>query len=185
MKAINGIQYGILHADGTVTDPNFLKWKQIGEYKFISQKLNNGDWDYYLFIDTIDMEEAYGELGFLAEIAAVSIEAAGKANVSKAIESCGSCYDPTNTNKEYEEGVIAEYLFDYGVRANLWNKHDKNAKEPSKLIEMAKKESEAIHGLFGFYMDKAQNRIGATGWDFIKGEIMPKFEEIEEPNLEE
>ncbi len=30
--------------------------------------------------------------------------------------------------------------------------------------------------LFGFYMDQHQNRIGASGWDFVKGNILGEYE---------
>jgi len=35
----------------------------------------------------------------------------------------------------------------------------------------AKHEAQLANMLFGFYMDKAVNRIGTTGWEAIKGDL--------------
>lgn len=58
----------------------------------------------------------------------------------------------------------------YGISANLWQEAG-NGK--AKLITAAKEQCQIIPSLFGFYMDRYQNRMGATGWDFIKGSIYP------------
>ena len=168
MKALNGIEIGTLHRDGTVTDPNNLVWTETCE-GFMSQRLHNGNWPYYLFIKLIDMEDAAGEEGFLVEIVAASPRAAGKKNVDKAIESSGISDDVKLTPE-----LKAQLLADYGCAASLWNKYDKTAQDGNILLAEAKKEAEAIQMLFGFYMDKPENMMGATGWDFIRGNLVPK-----------
>ena len=38
---------------------------------------------------------------------------------------------------------------------------------------LAKEQTQSIPMLFGFCMDRHQNMLGATGWDFIKGNCFP------------
>ncbi len=59
-------------------------------------------------------------------------------------------------------------LAEYGIAATLFQKNGNNAK---KLMKAARKELQAINVLFGFYLDKRQNAIGNSGWDFLRGEL--------------
>lgn len=138
--------------------------------KLVSKKLNNGDFDYWLVIDFVNMIEAVGEKDatekYMVSLQAVSPQEAGKEHVKSAIESLG--FTPkTNLDK-----VLA--LSEYGVYSILWSKSGNNYKQ---LLREAHKEAENSTILFGFYMDKQQNRIGNDGWDFIRGDIGFKKQE--------
>lgn len=62
-----------------------------------------------------------------------------------------------------------ELLVDTGCAARLWHTAGNNKR---KLLADAKRELELLTGFtFGFAMDRTQNAIGATGWDWIKGDI--------------
>jgi hypothetical protein len=63
---------------------------------------------------------------------------------------------------------LVEALADYGTYAPLWSGTGNNRQ---KLLKQARKEADMIVMLFGFYMDRTTNILGATGWDRIKGEV--------------
>ena len=133
--------------------------------KFISSKLNNGDFDYWLVLEVINMHEATGELDipkYNVSILAVSPQQAGKESVERALASCGI--------SEYGEDEIyqVEALSDYGIHAQLWNQSSNNIKA---LLVQARKEAQLVNILFGFYMDQPENRAGSTGWDLIAGNL--------------
>jgi hypothetical protein len=141
-----------------------VNWLQYGG-KWASQKLNNGDWDYWLVIELINMWEATGEEDqpkYNVSLSAVSPAAAGKANVEKALGSCGLPKDIKIT-----ELMKVECLHEYGILACLVSRNGNNAHQ---LLHEIKKESICTEGLFGFYMDRPENRIGSAGWEMISGD---------------
>ena len=150
-----------------------VNWSVYGG-KFVSKRLNNGNWDYWLVINVINWEESlntreFEELGYKynVEIQAVSIEAAGEKNLDSALSCCGFSDDQMNV-AEQSDLLKVESLSDYGVFATLWNKNGNNIET---LMKDAHKEANLINMLFGFYMDREENRIGNDGWDFISGNI--------------
>jgi hypothetical protein len=152
-----------------------VDWAQYGG-KWVSKKLNNGDFDYWLVIELINMEEATGEKipggKYTVVIQAVSPQEAGEKNLLAASDCCGL---------EAVEGLNdltkVSLLSDYGVYAVLWSKRGNNYKQ---LMKEAKKEANIMQSFFGFYMDKQENVIGNDGWDFIRGDIGFKRQEEEE-----
>lgn len=136
-----------------------VNWKKYGG-KFISNRLNNGDWDYYLVIEVINLHDEY-----CVTVSAVSPQAAGKDNLDRALGFCGFSDEDLKAfgnNHRYQ----VEALSYYGIAATLWQESGNNI---HKLLKAARLESRKIETLFGFYMDKRQNMIGNTGWDFIEG----------------
>jgi len=151
-----------------------MNWQRYGG-KFISSKLNNGDWNYYLVLNVINLEDYdYPDRDkdiYEVSIQAISPEAAGKENLDKAIGCCG--FDDEFLEKYGNNPEIqVEALSTYGISAQLWNKSGRNI---NKLLSEAKQESKIIEGLFGFYMDRYQNGIGQTGWNCISGQDLKTF----------
>ena len=143
-----------------------VNWVDYGG-KFISKKLNNGDFDYWLVLDFINMHEATGEETqdkYVVQILSVSPQEAGEEHVKSAFRCIGFDKEPKDTSDI--ERVLA--LSEYGIYATIWSSSGNNA---SKLIREAHKQILPITSLYGFYMDKRENLIGNTGWDFIKGDI--------------
>lgn len=141
-----------------------MNWKVYGG-KFVSPKLNNGDFDYWLVLEVINMHEATGEENqpkYNVSLHAVSPDQAGQENLDKALESCG-CPDV-----ELTDLIKVETLDSYGVHAVLWHENGNNL---NKLLKAAREQAQCINGLFGFYMDRPENKIGSTGWEFIKGDL--------------
>lgn len=143
-----------------------FKFKAIGEWKWISNRLNNGDWDYWLVMELVDMAEACGDTEggkYLLTINAVSPAAAGEEKLKRAIESCYYGEDIV-----LDDPMKAEALNDYGVYSTVWSKLGNNARA---LLKEAREQAWCIEGLFGFYMDGPKDALGHTGWDFIRGDL--------------
>lgn len=71
--------------------------------------------------------------------------------------------------KDLDEDAKISILCDRGIAATLWQDSGDNEE---KLLEKAKEELKVIETLAGFYLDRPQNAIGSTGWDFMKGDIL-------------
>ena len=132
----------------------------------VSQKRNKGDFDFFFVVRLTYMEEYCDDADFkyIVDVLAVSPEQA-KSQCQDYIEnSMGGNFD------ESDEIQRVQALVRYGAYATLFSKTGNNKRE---LLSEAKGEATKINFIsFGFEMDKPQNRIGSTGWDFIKGDIM-------------
>ena len=145
---------------------------EIGEREWISEKQNNGDFDYYLIVEITDMiEEAGSEFSdgreYMAEVSAVSPQEAGEEEVRRALECAG--YDTEDKNADViSEEMKSEVLHNYGCKATLWYEY---GSDEEQLLIAASEQVRVIPIMFGFLMDKPQNAIGSTGWDFLRGDI--------------
>lgn len=136
--------------------------------KWISKKHNNGDFDYWYVIELTNMHEATGEEDqprYNLSIAVVAPSEVPEEERISAHQSCGS--SEYGGLDEYPIDLQVEVLHSYGISACLWHKSGNNFKH---LWKEAHNELSKMGMLFGFYMDKRVNRLGATGWDFIKGD---------------
>ena len=70
--------------------------------------------------------------------------------------------------KEFPIEAQCEILIDYGTAATLWQAAGNNKR---KLLKAAREQLLPMPMLIGFYMDRYQNRIGDTGWDWIRGNV--------------
>lgn len=139
-----------------------VNWVEYGG-KFVSEKLHNGDWPYWLVLDFVNVADYRDyDYKYAVSVLAVSPEAAGD-NLEKALELTGL------DEVELNDLTAVEALADYGVYATL---HYAEGNNYRKLMTEAKKQADLIHGLFGFFMDAPQNRIGSTGWDCIAGDLL-------------
>jgi hypothetical protein len=146
-----------------------LNWLQYGA-KWVSQKLNNGDFDYFLVIDFRNMDEDMGRHNrghpkYWAGLSAVSPQQAGEKNIQAAFDCRGitkvKMFDVSELNQ-------VDCLHDYSGFVGLWNGKCNNARA---LLRQARREAQVCEGLFGFYMDRPVNQIGTTGWEAIKGDL--------------
>ena len=139
------------------------------EKRLISKKLNNGDWDYWLVIQLRYLEEYLSEEDckdtgkYEVSLLAVSPEAAGEKNLKSAFEFCGD-----SSNENTTDTIKIQSLLDYGVYAALFYSTGNNSK---KLLCTALDKADVANVMFGFLMDRPENRVGNTGWDFISGNI--------------
>ena len=141
-----------------------INWVTYGG-KFVSKKLNNTEFDYWLVIEVLNWKEREAPATYNVSLKAVSPSEAGKKNIEAACE----CYGVEEDMEKLNPLVIVESLDAYGVAAQLWNNSGNNLKT---LLKATHKEANLCSVLFGFYMDRPENRIGSTGWDFIKGDTL-------------
>jgi len=136
----------------------------------MSQKINYGDFDLYYVIQFNYMEEyvAEPEEKYSVSVLAVSPQQAETECRKYLAENMNLNFD------EVDEKTKVSALVEYGVYSTLFCEMGNNKKE---LLKTAKEEATQMNLFsFGFMMDKPQNRIGSTGWDFIKGDIMAGLE---------
>jgi hypothetical protein len=141
-----------------------MNWQEYGG-KFVSKKLNNGEFDYWLVMDVINWHEhepCY-EYTYNVSVQAISPEL-NTDLVAQLIEDYGY-----QLLAEDEPLLPVEMLASYGCSATLWNENGNNLRE---LMKQAREEAAKIEFLFGLYMDKAQNAVGSTGWDVIQGDLL-------------
>ncbi len=113
---------------------------------------------------------------YYAAIEAVAPAAPPLEEIKAACESRGCPYDEYEKLDELYQSTV---LADYGTKAVLWACQSNHR---SKLLIDARKELAVLRFTFGFAMDKNQNALGATGWDFIQGDptLRRKREEKDE-----
>lgn len=61
---------------------------------------------------------------------------------------------------------ICDGLMGYGYYATLWQETGNNK---AKLMSAARKELAGLRVFLGFALDRNQNAIGSSGWDFMAG----------------
>lgn len=145
-----------------------VNWMDYGG-KWVSQRMNNGEFDFWLVLELVNMDDACGRHNegqpkYHASLCAVSPEqAAGE--LDRAFACCG-----LNEGEHKDNPLVAvECLHSYGVHAVLWQDSGNNA---HRLMRQAKHEAMITCGfMFGFAMDRAQNKIGTTGWEAIRGDL--------------
>lgn len=143
-------------------------WKTHGG-RWISPKLSNGEFDYWILLDFLNMRELTGEEGntrYCLRVVAVAPSQVPADHLARAFQSIGHDEIP----KDVTDEMKIDALMESGIYAPLKDFDGDNYK---RLFRNAHKELPVIEGLFGFYMDKPKNRIGATGWDFIRGNVFP------------
>jgi len=141
-----------------------MDWQEYGG-KFISKKLNNGDWDYWLVLEVCNLSQ-YGndfENTYMVNLHAVAPDSVNVEEIKSACECIGFEY-----KKDMPTRYIVEALESYGIFAQLFSVQGNNIRE---LMKQAREEAKIIKTLFGFYMDRKSNMIGNDGWDFISGNI--------------
>jgi hypothetical protein len=137
--------------------------------KWLSNKLNNSEFDYYLVIELMN----WHELGYEEQprynvcLSAVSPQQAGEEHLQRAYDCVGLTPDMLESLKA--SGNLAEAqveaLHSYGGVAPVWQADGDNWKS---LMQQARAEAQCCEGLLGFYLDRPVNRIGETGWEALR-----------------
>lgn len=126
----------------------------------------------YLFIELDLMPEEGRYRGtfekpeeWCCSIRAVNVGMAGKSGAAS-VQSC------MGMDAETWEGLPhtgkAEALLETGISACLWQNVGVS---PRRLLDAAVKEMVGVSTMGGFYLDRRQNAVGSTGWDFMAGQI--------------
>lgn len=147
---------------------NFNRLREIdNDYQFTYQTkvYNNGDFNYRVFINIVDYNKAAGVNGFFVNVCIAKTVRSLKASQVKDILKCFGIDNKSNLS-DFD-------VFDYGYNACI-TKHPSRVEtiQEAKNIANSFKENIDIYTrLIGFYLDRPQNMIGDTGWDFLDGNI--------------
>lgn len=185
MIDFNQIKIGTLNSKGTfVPHRQSITFRHISEQYEISKKFNNGEFDYYLVREIMNIEEMMSEKEandykkknggkWAVQISCVSPQRFLPKNRISAMAQDG---EYTNWDEIPVETQVMMITSQFGG-AVFVSKAGPNLK---KLLSETAKEAYTKNFLFGFAMDECQNRVGGTGWDFIKGERFPTPDEPSE-----
>ena len=173
-----------------------VNWQEYGG-QFVSKRLCNGydgkgavqgqdyDFHYWLVMDVRPNEDwEYGskkDPKYWVSLAVVSPEAADPKELQAAINSYGIPADELPRFMA-DPLFLVECLHSYGVAAYVWNGEGNNL---SVLMKEARKQAQLVNMLFGFYMDRPQNKIGSTGWDTVKGDLLAGLRRYEDDEATE
>jgi len=149
-----------------------VNWRDYGG-KWISNKLNNGKYDYWFVIDFVNLYEACGEreaneMGgkYSCSLEVVSPSLAGEENLKKALQGWDMEDKPLS---ELSDEMKVELLSSYGVHAAVWSECGKYA---NKLIAEAKKQAKTMGELeYNQAMNTFANALGHTREDFLRGDL--------------
>lgn len=138
---------------------------------WISPKCNNGEFDYWMVLELIDMDDACGTDNdgnprYCVSLGVVAPSQVSKEDMQRAMCCCGIQDGPEQPPLRAYQAV--ECLYSYGIYAQVWTQSSNNFKS---LIKAAHEKSGEIEMMFGFYMDRPVNRIGSTGWEIIRGDM--------------
>jgi hypothetical protein len=156
MNNLKDIKIGVLTPEGLKEHPE-MKLVNISENGYEIYKGDLIDKKYRIIVEMIDLCEVLGD------------EFVGK---YQCIISCS----PVRLSKKQKEKVISYSgnnsptvydIYKYGYYAVL----EALEQDGNDFTEWLKNSLPRVKALFGFYMDRPQNRVGNTGWDFIKGKI--------------
>ena len=160
-----------------------INWLAYGG-TWISKKLNNGEFDYYLAIRFTNWLEDTGETlpdgeRYHVELLSVSPSEAGEESLARAFACCGMDGEDENSQRIRKMPLAqVDALLSYGIYAHLKEFQGNNSR---KLLRAARAEAQTANMLYGFYMDRIQNRIGDTGWEFQQGKLGSHLAELATP----
>lgn len=140
--------------------------------KWISNKQNNGKFDYYFVIELLNWKETVGRDApvdaYNVTLSVVSPDQA-KEHVKSALDCCGITEKMLECATSQRDEVLVEALHDYGLSVPVWGDNGNNAKQ---LLRQAREQAQSTESLFGFAMDRPVNRIGTTGWEALRGDLL-------------
>jgi len=142
-----------------------MDWKTYGG-TFVSKRLNNGEFDYRLLLDVTPLDD---DTRYIVSLNVVAPSQCMPKELQRAIDSFGM---PEEDLKRFvEQGgdlALTEILHDYGISLPVWSRAGNNI---GKMMRAARAEANLVESMFGFYLDRQYNAVGATGWDIIRGDM--------------
>jgi len=120
---------------------------------------SNHSW-VFLQVMYMDQHERDPDVKFYGEVRIVNIGMAGKKAVKEMLDECG-------IEGKIEPKWIAKGLMERGICATVIQESGNSKIDVLQRINARMPE---VTMLGGFALDRAQNAIGATGWDFMRGD---------------
>ena len=137
-------------------------FKGYGKQLHQSEVLNNGDFDYRIYIESYDLEEYTGDVGFTLNV-----------KVAKTINFITD-EKKLSVEPDFNGTTLVDVdIMEHGLCANIDSVEDviPTEGEAIELINQFIKDADKYSSLIGFYLDRQQNAIGNNGWDFLDGNI--------------
>lgn len=154
--------------------------------KLISQRMCNGEFYFWLVAEIIPWEEhgCKEEIGatYGVEVKVVSPSEAGEKGWKEAVDSCGWTEEDLAKMPLDDPAFRVQILSDYGIGAIVWQENGNNIK---KLWRKMHKDLAMMGITFGFDMDRNQNKIGSSGWDMLKGDVLAGLYRYSESDSDE
>jgi hypothetical protein len=143
-----------------------INWKKYGG-TFVSKKLNNTDFDYYLFCNVTNLIEIgiEDEDKYSVDINIVSGSEISDEDKKECLYSLG--LEKINLNK-FTNFQMVGILNECGIGARVFITNGNNI---NKLLKEVRTQCNIIETTLGFYLDNKLNMLGDTGWDFLKNKI--------------
>lgn len=147
-----------------------VDWMIFG--KWISNKLNNGDFDYYLVLEINNLIDIFGEkeakeMGgtYMVSLSAVAPSEVLEAEVKNVMKS----FDVDLDFNKMDAQMQVEVLHSYGIRSEIWNGTGNNAR---KLLKEARQHArEEGTKSFNESLSRFANKIGHTGANCLRGDL--------------
>lgn len=128
--------------------------------------LSNGEFNYRLSVQITDIAAATGD---------DSAEFDVSVYVSKCVDSLTEHQKQQIIDTVGDVNITDNDILEYGYCARIDNANSVTYNVTKTKALMAKnafiKQFHLYESLLGFYLDKPQNRIGNSGWDFLAGVI--------------
>ncbi len=145
-----------------------VNWLDYGG-KWISQRFNNGEFDWWFVLTLDNVEDRVGEreakeVGAKYWVTVAVVAPEEFSDKEGAVEGMGDEYTWDKLTPEMKVELVEQYA----GGAQVFHAAGNNYK---KLFKEARQKATESEFLFGFAMDRAMNAIGSTGWDFLKGDI--------------
>lgn len=149
-----------------------MKFRSVEDYdygkKWIAGPINHGEGDIY-FVRELVFLEGYGdefEHDYLCSVAAVSPSMVESATINSC---CNSMSVAPGEWEKLTGEQRALILYEYGCKALITQERMGN--NSRELIRETNQQFRISAFLLGFVLDRPQNQIGSTGWDFLRGNI--------------
>ena len=139
---------------------------------FASKVINHGDWPFHFlivvdYLDRVSREWAEKSGNYHVAIHVASAEACAD-KCQRVVDTIGETLETFQALPYVQQCRVVQ---EYGYSAAL---HQNTGNNLRTLLRAARKELKVLDFMFGFYMDRPINAMGATGWDFVKGEFIPQ-----------
>jgi hypothetical protein len=138
-----------------------------GNEKWVSNKLNNRKFDYWLVLEITDLEVACGDPGakYLVTLNAVAPSQVGESEIKSALASWGL----EKPWSEYTDTMKVEILQSYGSSACVWQGTGNNQEVLLKKGRSIAQSDGYVN--FNSFLRKFANQIGHTNMDFLRGDL--------------
>lgn len=149
-----------------------MTWMEYGG-KWISNKLNNGEYDYWLVLELTNLLDSCGEkeakeMGgkYMVNLNAVSPSQVSEEDLKNALQSWGMEDKPLS---KLSDEMKVEVLDSYGTRANIWYGTGNNA---LKLLKEGRQHArEEGKDSIDRSLNSFANALGHTKADFLRGDL--------------